>query len=271
MPEIQSLHGLRAVANRHPWLKSALKTLASPVRRAGSSDYVKIGDDERDRSVRELRNAWQSPEIPARQRIGVDRVLAAYRAGAPFRPLDVLVQMVSGLPSPRGRLSLLEVGCSSGYHAEAFAAKGLAVDYAGCDYSEPFIDLARRCYPHLDFRVDDATMLRYPQASFDVVLSGCCLLHIPDYDAAVREAARVASAHVIFDRTPVLHQTATQYFTKKAYGVAMVEIHFNEHDLVSLFARHGLSVVDVETLDVTWRRGDAYATKTYLCRKSGHG
>lgn len=271
MPEMQRVESLRAVANRHPWLKSALKTLARPFRPTISSAYARVVDGDRDRLVRDLKGAWQSPQIPSRQRAGVNRQLAAYRNGAQLRSLDVLVDMLSTLRSPTHRLSLLEVGCSSGYHAEAFAVKGVEVDYAGCDYSTPFIELARQCYPALDFRVSDATALAYSDANFDLVLSGCCLLHIPDYEAAICEAARVARTHVIFHRTPVLHQMTTQYFTKKAYGVQMLEIHFNEHELVSLFARHGLCVVDIATLDASWRRGDAYATKTYLCRKIGHG
>lgn len=271
MPEMQALESLRAAANRHPWLKSALKTLVGPLRKTDSSDYAELSVDARDGALRDLKNAWQAPDLPARQRVGVDRELAAYRAGAPIRTVDSLVQMVASLRSTHGRLSLLEVGCSSGYYSEALAIKGVDVEYAGCDYSEGFVELARRYYPTLDFRVEDATALRYPDASYDVVLSGCCLLHIPEYESAIREAARVARRHVIFHRTPVLHQTPTTYFTKRAYGVKTVEIHFNEHELVSLFARHGLCVVGVETLDTAWRRGDAYATKSYLCRRIGDG
>jgi SAM-dependent methyltransferase len=36
--------------------------------------------------------------------------------------------------------SILEVGCSSGYHAEVFKKAGLKISYTGCDYSKAFID-----------------------------------------------------------------------------------------------------------------------------------
>lgn len=262
---------VRKLAERSPWLKSALKMLARPFRADVSAGYVELGSQERQSLTRTLAGAWKSEDIPARQRAGVDQTLMAYRAGSPVRQFDVLKDMLEPLArapaGDPGALSLLEVGCSSGYYSEALAIKGIQCDYSGCDYSPAFIDMARRLYPALDFRVEDATAMRYADASFDVVVSGCCLLHIPDYDAAISEASRVARDHVVFHRTPVLHQGPTTYFTKLAYGVKTVEIHFNEQELVSLFAKHALYVVGIYTLDAAWRRGDAYATKSYLCRK----
>lgn len=265
------VESLRAVAGRHPWLKSTLKSLLNPFKIGTSTDYAEIGMNEREESMHQLKDAWQGDNIPTRQRQGVDRELAAYRAGKPSQGFDVLIEMLNSVgqcrpdnPSP---LSLLEVGCSSGYYSEALAIKNMNVSYSGCDYSTAFIGMAKHLYPALDFRVEDATALRYADESFDVVVSGCCILHIPDYEAAIRESARVARSHVIFHRTPVLLQQQTSYFTKQAYGVKTVEIHFNEQELVALFAHHGLCVVGIHTLNTDWRRGDVYATKSYLCQK----
>lgn len=259
---------LRGFANRHPQLKTVLKTLAAPFRQSSSSHYASLATGEEATAAVELQGAWKTESIPALQRKGVDQSLAAYRRGEPIRNFDVLIDLLRPLTSFDAPATLLEVGCSSGYFAEAFEIKALPVRYSGCDFSPAFVALASRCYPKLDFRVADATALPCDDASHDIVVSGCCLLHIRDYDKAIAEAARVARGHVVFHRTPVVHQASTRFFTKLAYGVKTLEIHFNEQELVSCMRSHGLLVSAIVTLDAGWHDGDARATKTYLCEKA---
>ncbi len=112
--------------------------------------------------------------------------------------------------------------------------------------------------------------MRYADASFDIVISGCCLLHIPEYEQAIAETARVARKHAVFHRTPVVFGEPTKYFRKQAYGVETVEIHLNEGALLMMFQRHGLELIDTTTLDETLDSSDSErgtATRTYLCRK----
>jgi ubiquinone/menaquinone biosynthesis C-methylase UbiE len=259
---------LRAFADRHPKLKGILKSVVGPFRPSTSSAYVALAAGEERVAADELTGAWKTEAIPALQRKDADQSLAAYRGGQPARNFDVLIDLLRPLTSPDAPATLLEVGCSSGYYAEAFEIKSLPVLYSGCDFSPAFVALARRCYPALDFRVADATALNYPDASFDIVVSGCCLLHIRDYDRAIADAARVARHHVVFHRTPVVHLAPTRFFTKLAYGVKTLEIHFNEDELVKCMHRHGLRVVAIVTLNASWHNGDANATKTYLCEKA---
>jgi SAM-dependent methyltransferase len=235
---------LQKTANQWPVAKAALKLISRPFRCLTSEGYARIDGQDRYRIAKQLRNAWRAEVIPARQRAVVDAQLQAYRRGRPIKAFDVLVEMLRELrmdgAEDREMLSVLEVGCSSGYYSEIFAMKGLNVVYAGCDYSSAFIAMARQKYPALDFRVEDATSLTYADKSYDAVVSGCCLLHIPEYELAIRETARVARRYAIFYRTPVLHTRPTTYHTKLAYGTKTIEIHFNEQELVALFAAHGL-------------------------------
>lgn len=260
---------LRQFVERRPELKNFLKALARPFRQESSSGYAEFDPLTRADRVAALSMAWQAKDIPIKQRVGVDRSLASYRLGEPIREFDVLIELLRRYPAraSASNLRLLEVGCSSGYYSEALALRGVKCIYAGCDYSPEFIGMARRLYPALDFEVEDATALSYADSTFDIVVSGCCILHIPDYAAAITEAARVARHQVVFHRTPVLHLAPTKYFSKLAYGIETVEIHFNEEELVSLFARHGLRVLAIATINASWRDGDAFATKTYLCEK----
>jgi len=180
--------------------------------------------------------------------------------------VDILLHNIPALENR----SFLEIGCSSGYYSEVLRCRGLAVAYQGCDFSTALVHLAREKYPSIRFDIEDATSLSYGASSFDIVVSGCCLLHISKYEKAITEAARVSSEFVVFHRTPVLHLTGPLFYTKKAYGTEMLEIHFNEQQLVRLFAANGLQIIDMNShLSLPKSRtSDSVIYKTYLCRKA---
>jgi SAM-dependent methyltransferase len=245
---------------------ATLKAVSRPFRHDVSTGYRMIPPAAAADTARSFHNAWRDDRLPARQRSLVDDQLQRYVAGAPNPPFDALVNILRPLPLTRG--TLLEVGCASGYYSQVLAARSIPLSYHGCDYSNAFIHMARRYYPAVAFDVADATALPYSDRAFDVVVSGCCLMHIPEYSQAVSETARVARHYAIFHRTPVLASSPTRYFTKDAYGVRTVEIHFNEGDLVRLFARHRLDVIDIRTIFLDWRGGDALMNRTYLCSTS---
>ncbi len=259
--------GLREKLDRHPVLKAGLKHVLRPFRNQTSAQYKVLSGSDRERVADALKGAWKDVALPARQRAGVARTLERYRAGELVREFDVLVDLLRPLSTASPGASVLEIGCSSGYYADVLAARQVPLTYSGCDFSPSFVEQARQCNPGLRFDVEDATALNYPDGAFDIVVSGCCLLHIADYSRAIAETARVARRHAVFHRTPVLARQETRYLTKLAYGVQTLEIHFNEAELVSLFARHGLGVIGVDSISTDWRNGDAFAIKTYLCEK----
>lgn len=260
---------LRSVLNRLPRLKRMLKNLAQrlPAGAGVSSHYVQIKGQEAEQESSRLRDAWQSQDLPARQRELVDTQLAAYRRGESVDVFDVMTCALRALPSDVHGMSVLEVGCSSGFYSEVFEIAGLEVHYAGCDYSDAFIGLARQKYPAVRFEVEDATALKYGDDTFDIVISGCCLLHIPEYETAVAETARVARRYAIFHRTPVVLGKPNVYYRKQAYGVETVEIHFNEPQLLALLAKLGLDLIATYTLDESVQGGEGSANRTYVCRK----
>lgn len=261
---------LRTLLKRFPRLKALLKRMLGWVRPpAGvSSNYVQLKEGEAEEAASRLRAAWQAEELPRRQRELVDGQLSAYRRGEPVDVFDVMTRALRALPSDVRGMSVLEVGCSSGFYSEVFDIAGLGVTYAGCDYSDAFIALAHQKYPALRFDVEDATAMNYGPDAFDVVISGCCLLHIPEYQAAVAETARVARRYAIFHRTPVVVGQPNKYYRKQAYGVETVEIHFNEPQFLDLLASCGLELIATYTLDESVHGGVGSATRTYVCRKA---
>ena len=246
----------------------ALRPGASAAATQVSSGYEIIAPADLVRLGGALETAWQDDLIPAAQHELVQAQLEAFWQGKTVPVFDVFVRLLQRIPDV-SRKSLLEVGCSSGYYADVLRARGLLTRYAGCDYSASFVELARTRLPDLEFQVHEATRLGYPDASYDIVVSGCCILHIANYPAAIREAARVAREHVMFHRTPILHTTPTTHYRKLAYGVPCLEIHFNESDLLRHFASAGLRVIDVDTVtvDTEARSGDVRVMKSYLCEK----
>jgi len=220
------------------------------------------------RVAAELSDGWKAPGLPKAQLEIVTQQLDAFRRGKAVPVYDVFLRLLERIPDIDAK-SLLEVGCSSGYYADVLRLRGRRTIYAGCDFAPEFIALARERVPGADFRVADATKLDYADASWDIVVSGGCILHILDYAAAIREAARVARSWVLFHRTPVIHTTPTQHYRKLAYGVACIEIHVNEAELLEHFRAVGLWLVHAETIEVGGHAppGDVQVTKSYLCAR----
>lgn len=262
---------LRRVLNRWPLLKRAVLTVRACVfpRVAVSSHYVALSGEGAQDEAQRLRASWQDEQLPARQRELVERELRLYRSGGAVDVFDVLVKALRELPDLTPGSSILEVGCSSGFYSEVLSIAQLPLAYEGCDYSAAFIEMARRSYPSLKFEQQDATQLQYPEDGFDVVVSGCCLLHIPEYAVAVQETARVARHYAVFHRTPVVWGQPEQWYRKQAYGVETVEIHFNEPEFLALLDRSGLALIATYTLSEERDSNhpqQGRAVRTYVCK-----
>jgi ubiquinone/menaquinone biosynthesis C-methylase UbiE len=263
---------LISLTNRFPMLKRVLKYLRHrlPPSGAVSSNYVALQDHEASAEGQRLRAAWHDEAMPQKQRDLVEQQLKQYRSGTRIDVFDVFVDSLRQLPDLAPGMSLLEIGCSSGFYSEVIEIAGLPIKYSGCDYSNPFIRLANAKHPSVDFAVEDATALHYGDRSFDIVVSGCCLLHIPEYAKGVAETARVARRYAIFHRTPVVWGQSEQWYRKHAYGVETVEIHFNEPEFLALLDNNSLELIATYTLSeesADASRTQGHAIRTYVCKK----
>jgi SAM-dependent methyltransferase len=84
---------------------------------------------------------------------------------------------------------VLDVATGAGYVAAAATQRGARV--TGIDFSDAQVRMARDRYPAIVFQQADAEALPFEPGTFDAVLNGFGMCHLPNPDAALREAFRV--------------------------------------------------------------------------------
>jgi SAM-dependent methyltransferase len=235
-----------------------------------SSDYRLLSGAEEARAVAASSGGWFAGRTVQRQERAYQGLIAAMKRGEPRLDFIVAAEAVAatGIANP----SLLEVGCGSGYYSEVFATLLPGrVSYSGVDYSDAMIARARAHYPSTAFEVGDATRLPHADGAFDIVFNGVSLMHIIDYQAAIREAARVAR-YCIFHTVPVFRDDHHTTFLKKyAYGIPVSEVVFDKEELMALCRDAGLCLdrewpgIPYDVHEVT---GHHSTTETYLFSKS---
>ncbi len=187
--------------------------------------------------------AWQQPEVATRQRQLVERELDEMYRGQLVPPFQALADAIR--PFISSGTKMLEIGCASGYYFEvlSYLLSGTRFEYTGVDYSEPLIEMAQRIYtdsgPTSRFETGDGANLRFADRAFDVAISSCVILHTPNYADHIKETCRLAARHLVLHRTPLCKKHETFRMRKQGYGVEMVELRFNETELLTLCSDHG--------------------------------
>ncbi|MBE7556649.1 MAG: class I SAM-dependent methyltransferase [Anaerolineales bacterium] len=90
----------------------------------------------------------------------------------------------------------LELGCGIGA-VSAFLANEYNMNITGTDFDAEQVELARSLHPETDllhYRVEDASRLTFPAHTFDLVIAQNVFHHIPEWEKAVQEVARVLSS-----------------------------------------------------------------------------
>jgi len=231
-----------------------------------SSDFRLLTGMDEARQLSRQSAGWLSDRTAARQDRAYSRLVAAMKRGTPRVDLAIAAEAVAATDITN--VQVIEVGCGGGYYSEIFThlLEG-KVQYSGTDYSEPTIRRARRRYPSLPFCVGDATGLPFADRTFDVVFDGAALMHILEYETAIREAARVASRYCIFHGVPTFEGHRTTYLRKYAYGAPVIEIVFCEDEFISICESAGLQLVRQWTglpYDVSHVTGYRSRAETFL-------
>jgi ubiquinone/menaquinone biosynthesis C-methylase UbiE len=78
----------------------------------------------------------------------------------------------------------------TGHGVLASAAAKMGATARGLDFAPEVVAIARRNAPDLDFDEGDAQQLPYPAESFDKVICGYGIIHLPDPQRALAEMHR---------------------------------------------------------------------------------
>lgn len=158
----------------------------------------------------------------------------------------------------------LDIGCGTGVLTSTVLATCEPAQVLGIDSAAAFLQAARDRItdPRATFREGDAQAIPAGDRTFDVAVSGLVLNFVPDKDAAIREMARVVRpggtiALYVWDYAG--HMQVMRHFFDAA---ALLDAKARDFDdgvkapvcrpgpLNDLFARAGLTGVDVRTIDI---------------------
>src|SRR6516165_1802191 len=119
---------------------------------------------------------------------GWDSNIAGYDAAFGAVVRQTVEAMLDAALVTSGRC-VLDVCCGPGMLADGASKRG--ADATGLDFSVQAVELASRLVPKARFQQGNAQSLPFPDASFDSVLCGYGVMHLPDPEAALREMQRV--------------------------------------------------------------------------------
>lgn len=125
---------------------------------------------------------------------------------------------------------VLEVGCGTGLILER--VQQFASQAQGVDLSPGMLDKARA--RGLDVQEADATKLPFEDATFDVAYSFKVLAHVPAFDDAVAEMARVVKpgGHLVYD---IYNRDSARWLIKRLFGPRRTSDSFNEGAISTRF------------------------------------
>ncbi|MBI3601166.1 MAG: class I SAM-dependent methyltransferase [Nitrospinae bacterium] len=215
----------------------------------------------------ELLHGWQEQTVAERQWEAFAPLLQQMREGKPREDFIAVAEAVrmTGLDDP----FIIEVGCGSGWNSEVLTNLLKYPVHLGLDYSSAMAALGKKCYPNIPFIVGDATALPFQDGDCDILLSGTVLMHLMGYREAIYESRRVARKWCIFHTVPIMRKRPTTKLRKYAYGESVIEVIYNEDELLNLMSQNGLSAqykLDSIPYDLSDILGEHTLNRTYVCK-----
>jgi ubiquinone/menaquinone biosynthesis C-methylase UbiE len=158
-----------------------------------------------------------------------------------------LIQSVVKLGQFAPGARVADLGCGSGVFSSLLSQHGCIC--TGLDISPKLIELARRKYPGIEFLEGDVERLPFPDASFDGVLLGGIVHHLPNPSPCAAEVYRVlrpGGRFVAFDPNRMnpfmyLYRDRSSPFYSQV-GVTENERPVLAHETAATFRAAGFSV-----------------------------
>ena len=148
-------------------------------------------------------------------------------------------------------MKALEIGCGRGVGTEIIFEQFGAQEVHACDLDPQMIGLAQRRlakYPPARLRlfVGDAETIDAPDAAFDAVFDFAIIHHIPVWQNAIKEIARVLKPNGRFYFEEVTKQALDRWFYR-TFLKHPAENRFTGAQFVAGLETHGIRVGDKQT------------------------
>lgn len=157
----------------------------------------------------------------------------------------------------------LDVCTGPGMLAEAALERG--AEAVGLDFSSEVIEIAKRNVPDAEFHQGDAQALPFEDDSFDAVVCGYGVIHVPDPEKALREMRRVLRpggriAMSVWEAPKPTNGFGVLFGALKLHGDLDVPLphgpdffQFSESDnMTAALQAVGLHDVTVQSVEQTW-------------------
>jgi SAM-dependent methyltransferase len=135
-----------------------------------------------------IEQSRDSKQFSAFELAGWDTNICGYDSAFGAVARQTVRSMLDAARVTRG-MRVLDVCCGPGMLAAGALERGAQA--IGLDFAVEAVELARKLVPKGNFQQGDAQALPFPAASFDAVLCGYGLMHLPEPAAALREILRV--------------------------------------------------------------------------------
>lgn len=181
---------------------------------------------------------WKERGLAEGQNHIVQQELTDLRNGKPHYSWKALAKALHTIPGEN--MPLVDIGCGGGYMVEVIGQllPGKFI-YTGADFSQHMLEIANRNYPNTEYKLLDIRNIDLTDSSYDVVLSCAVLVHVPEWQQAIKELCRISKKYVVLHNTPI---SANKYWsdTKLSYdGIEILFQRFNLEDIKKIINKMG--------------------------------
>jgi SAM-dependent methyltransferase len=208
-------------------------------------------DEAATERLAELRRVLDDPTLGAAEPTPEHDAASGYAIWSdsydePGNPVIAIEEAVVGeLLAARPAGAALDAACGTGRHASRLVELGHTV--SGFDLTPEMLERARATVPEASFEVADLRRLPYADASFQTVVCGLALAHLPQLGVAIAELSRVLSSggeliiSVLHPFQALLGWNAPFSGTDGSRGFVREHPHLHA-DYLTAFAASGLQV-----------------------------
>ncbi|MHA2218163.1 MAG: class I SAM-dependent methyltransferase [Candidatus Hodarchaeales archaeon] len=180
--------------------------------------------------------------------------------GAFMKAVDAVRFILSS--ENRSTMSLLDVGCGSGWQAVCFNKEGVNLKYSGLDVSPHMCKFARENYSNGEFFVADITKDNLNK-KFDIVIESAVIELVSDWKKCVDGMIKHSNGWIIFHRMFFKDINTFTEQSKTYNNIPDIRRHIGLADLSEELHSYNFSIIKRDV----WNVCEAYSMGTFIAKK----